>query len=241
MEKVEYRLVRSDDIPFVMEGAGALVKRVIGPGGPLPRIGPLILLDHAEIPPEVGFPMHPHSGFEILTYILRGEVRHKDSEGFEAVVGQGGMQHLMTGRGMWHEEMPGKMGAEALQIWVSLPSDFRDTSPEYRSINPEEIAAIQDGSISRKVLAGRDGPLRFHREVSIEDMSLKGGVEIPLRDREASYALYLLRGDGHVSLGGSDLEAREGDILLLRGVEKPLVEPETGDLRFVLFSLSDLS
>jgi redox-sensitive bicupin YhaK (pirin superfamily) len=233
----DYLLVRAEDLPYVMEGTGALVKRVVGPGSPVPNVGPLILVDHADIPPGVGFPMHPHSGFEILTYVMEGEVRHRDSEGFEAVVGGGGMQHLVTGRGMWHEEMPGRRGAKVLQIWVSLPPEARSVAPAYRSISSEEAPKVKDGPIHRKVLVGPEAPVSFHRSVSIHDIHVMEDTVLERPVADGSLILYVVSGSAAFSLGSESISVGGGDLLLLPLSGSVGVKPAGGALRLALFQI----
>jgi redox-sensitive bicupin YhaK (pirin superfamily) len=233
----DHLLVRSEDLPHVMEGAGALVKRVVGPGSPVRNVGPLVLLDHADIPPGVGFPMHPHSGFEILTYIMEGEVRHKDSEGFEAVVGGGGMQHLVTGRGMWHEEMPGDAGAKVLQIWVSLPPEARNVPPAYRSIPSEEAPEVKEDGVCRKALAGIEAPVRFHHPVAIQDIHVREEGDLHAPSADGSLVLYAISGSSLLCIGSDSLRMREGDLLLLREPRSIKVKPGEGAFRLALFQI----
>lgn len=233
----ELLLVKSDDLPHVMEGAGAVVKRVVGPSSPVPRVGPLILLDHADIPPGVGFPMHPHAGFEILTYIIRGEVRHKDSEGFQAAVEAGGMQHLFTGRGMWHEEMPGSDGATVLQIWVSLPSEAKGLPPAYRSIPEAEVPKGTDGPLSWRLLASPQGPVVFRRRVYVRDAHADGETEVPSSREGFIRVIYAIQGSAELTVASSRVNAASGDLLLIRGSGSMALQPGEDGFRFALFEL----
>lgn len=225
-------LVRESDIPSLMEGAGVVVRRVLGPGGALRRVGPFPLLDHTDIPPEVGFPLHPHSGFEVLTYILRGELKHKDSEGFQATVGAGGAQHLFTGRGVWHEEMPGRDGTDCLQVWVDLPSEARAERPSYRSVLPDEVPVLEATGAHRRLLAGPQGAVRFRQDAAIEDVTLEAETTV---DVGPESFLYGLSGGAHAALGDARTELEEGDLLVVRPGGTLLLTPRNGPFRFGLF------
>ncbi|MDZ7735953.1 MAG: pirin family protein [Gammaproteobacteria bacterium] len=108
------------------DGAGVAIRRAIGTHM-VREIDPFLLLDelYSDNPDDyiAGFPDHPHRGFETITYMLQGTIRHKDSMGNEGLVGSGGVQWMRAGRGIIHSEIPEQ--SEGLlwgfQIWVNLP------------------------------------------------------------------------------------------------------------------------
>src|SRR5919202_957117 len=111
----------------VMEGAGVPVRRVL-PSRTVPYrlVDPFLLLDHFKME-DFGngesFPPHPHRGFEIITYMLRGSSSHSDSEGNQGTVRAGGLQRITTGRGIWHGEGGGGGAGgpvNGLQLWINL-------------------------------------------------------------------------------------------------------------------------
>lgn len=117
------------------EAVGVTINRTIG-GERLILLDPFLLLDHVQIDPsqsssEIGFPRHPHRGIETLSYVLKGQVAHKDSLGNEGRVGSGGSQWMTAGNGIWHEEMlvPTAEGGEFLQLWFNLPQSQKRIKP----------------------------------------------------------------------------------------------------------------
>jgi len=119
------------------DGAGVKLTRVIG-GGELPDLDPFLLLDEfgTDKPEDylAGFPSHPHRGFETVTYMLDGRMRHKDNHGNEGLLVPGSVQWMTAGRGLVHSEMPeqeaGRM--RGFQLWVNLPAKDKMTDPRYQ-------------------------------------------------------------------------------------------------------------
>jgi len=144
----------------VVEGAGVKLKRSM-PTPALDYLDPFLLLDHfgSNNPQDymAGFPMHPHRGIETVTYMLEGEVHHKDSLGNSGVIRKGDVQWMTSGRGIMHEEMPkprvGKMAG--FQLWVNLPAALKMSPPRYQEIRSASIPEISrpDG-VKIRVIAG---------------------------------------------------------------------------------------
>ncbi len=149
------------------EGGGVLLNRAFGPAE-VPQFDPFLLLDdfRSERPEDysAGFPSHPHRGFETVTYVLRGEVEHTDSDGRSGRVRAGGAQWMTAGRGIVHAEMPHGDAEGALagfQLWVNLPSDRKMTAPRYREVAADEIPVINAGGDAVvRLLCGRVGGIR---------------------------------------------------------------------------------
>jgi redox-sensitive bicupin YhaK (pirin superfamily) len=150
----------------VVEGAGVHLQRSIGTHT-LDYLDPFLLLDHfASINPrdyQAGFPLHPHRGIETVTYMLRGEVRHKDTLGNAGAIGAGDVQWMTAGRGIMHEEMPQVRpeGIAGFQLWVNLPAKLKMTKPRYQEIRSKQIPEMKtaDGVIIR-VITGTVGKHR---------------------------------------------------------------------------------
>jgi len=144
----------------VVEGAGVRLKRSIATRR-LDYLDPFLLLDHfASSNPrdyEAGFPLHPHRGIETVTYVLRGEVHHKDTLGNSGSIGAGDVQWMTAGRGIMHEEMPHVRpeGIAGFQLWVNLPAKLKMTKPRYQDIRSGEIPEIKKENGARiRVITG---------------------------------------------------------------------------------------
>jgi redox-sensitive bicupin YhaK (pirin superfamily) len=154
------RLVRGQP---TSDGAGVKLTRVIGTQA-LPQLDPFLLLDEfgSDDPSAyiAGFPNHPHRGFETVTYMLEGRMRHRDNKGNEGVLESGGVQWMTAGRGIVHSEMPeqreGRM--RGFQLWVNLPAAQKMTAPRYQEFDGHRFErATPAPGVSAKVIAGRFG------------------------------------------------------------------------------------
>lgn len=142
------------------DGAGVRMMRLIGTED-LDNIDPFLLLDsfQTDNPGDyiAGFPSHPHRGFETVTYMFAGLLRHKDSVGNEGVIEKGGLQWMTAGSGIVHSEMPEQ--EEGLmwgtQLWVNLPASEKMTAPKYQEFSADQLPreARNDG-IKVVVIAG---------------------------------------------------------------------------------------
>ncbi len=148
------------------DGAGVKLNRIIGQPG-FDRLDPFLLLDEfrSDTPGDyiAGFPEHPHRGFETVTYMLHGRMRHRDSSGNSGLLTSGSVQWMTAGRGLVHSEMPEQDGGLmwGFQLWVNLPARDKMTAPRYQDIAPEnipEIALPQGGKV--RVIAGNLGDVR---------------------------------------------------------------------------------
>lgn len=146
------------------DGAGVKLRRSIG-SELISELDPFLLLDNfgTENPDDyiAGFPSHPHRGFETVTYMIDGQMRHKDSTGAEGVLGPGSVQWMTAGRGIVHSEMPeqreGRMSG--FQLWVNLPAKNKMCTPRYQNIDPDDVPEVVLDNVTLRVLAGEvDGP-----------------------------------------------------------------------------------
>jgi hypothetical protein len=145
------------------EGAGVRLNRLIGKPG-MPDLDPFLLLDEFRSDDAsdyiAGFPDHPHRGFETVTYMLAGRMRHGDNQGNVGLLRPGSVQWMTAGRGIVHSEMPEQEDGLmwGFQLWVNLPAADKMTAPRYQDIDPDAIPVVElaDG-VRVKVIAGRVG------------------------------------------------------------------------------------
>lgn len=124
------------------------------------RLDPFLMLDAfgSDNPGDyiAGFPDHPHRGFETVTYMIAGRMRHRDSAGHEGLLENGGVQWMTAGRGVVHSELPqqqeGRM--EGFQLWLNLPAKDKMREPWYRDIGTAEIPELQLPGARVRVIAG---------------------------------------------------------------------------------------
>ncbi|MFO1292421.1 MAG: pirin family protein [Rubrivivax sp.] len=141
------------------DGAGVKLTRVLTHDLQR-RLDPFLLLDAfaTDQPGDyvAGFPDHPHRGFETVTYMLAGRMRHRDSAGHEGLLTPGAVQWMTAGRGVIHSEMPEQEDGlmEGFQLWLNLPAARKMIAPWYRDIRPEQIPEWQGAGVVARVIAG---------------------------------------------------------------------------------------
>jgi len=192
---------------FVMDGAGVKINRVLTQ--PLQRrLDPFLMLDAFGSDKAgdyiAGFPEHPHRGFETVTYMLAGRMRHRDSAGNEGLVSDGGVQWMTAGRGVAHSEMPEQNEGlmEGFQLWLNLPAKDKMSAPWYRDIPHEEVPRFTlPSGATVKVIAGSSHGVNgaVQREATQPlylDIHLPQGVEFeqPLAAGHNAF-FYVYRGE----------------------------------------------
>jgi hypothetical protein len=224
------------------DGAGVKLRRSLG-SGPHLRFDPFLMLDEffSDDPNDyiAGFPSHPHRGFETVTYMLEGHMRHEDSHGHVGDIGPGDVQWMTAGRGVIHSEMPqqaeGRM--RGFQLWINLPAREKMKPAAYRGIPGSEIPtmALSRGGEAR-VIAGTlrqgdvmvSGPIGgLSTEPLYFDVRLPSGVSATLPTPPThNVFLYVYEGEGVVGDDERALPFRaaglltNGDELKIRAGER---------------------
>ncbi|MGC4094825.1 MAG: pirin family protein [Polyangiaceae bacterium] len=250
---------------FSRDGAGVRLRRSIGSGA-LQLLDPFLLLDeiHSNTPEDYarGFPQHPHRGFETVTYMLEGEMVHRDSVGNHGLLTGGSAQWMTAGRGIVHSEMPRAElgGLWGLQLWVNLPKSLKMTAPRYQDVPPSSIPELLEQGCRVRVVAGNVGRERgpisgIEVEPLFLDVSLpsRGRFEQQLEPAHTAF-LYVLAGEVRLPdakpllagslgvLGAGDLAALSSDsggrALLIAG--RALNEPVARRGPFVMNDEAEL-
>ncbi|WPC06641.1 pirin family protein [Pseudomonas benzenivorans] len=199
------------------DGAGVRLTRVIGGAG-IERFDPFLMLDEfgSDNPDDyiAGFPPHPHRGFETITYMLAGSMRHEDHLGNVGLLQSGGVQWMTAARGIIHSEMPEQEQGvmRGFQLWLNLPRQDKLGEPGYRDIPAAEIPRLTStGGVEVVVIAGRfdDGQVqqagavqRPHTEPQLFDLRLPAGSRIAPRLTDGHRALLYVY-EGSLELPGA--------------------------------------
>jgi redox-sensitive bicupin YhaK (pirin superfamily) len=251
------RVARVVEPRYVMEGAGVRLRRSIA-GAALDYLDPFLLLDHfaSDDPSDylAGFPWHPHRGIETVTYMLAGEVDHRDSIGNAGAIGAGDVQWMTAGGGIMHEEMP-RPGADrrmgGFQLWVNLPASLKMTKPRYQDVPAARIPEVRrdDGTVVRVIAGEVDGVCgavtQIYAEPEYLDVSLPAGSRfIQAVPRGHAAFAYVFEGEGEFGVS-ADLGYRgELDGVLLAAPhlavfgdgDEVRVEADGRAVRFLLVS-----
>ena len=253
------------------DGAGVRITRVISS----PDVGvidPFLMLDEfrSDEPSDYlgGFPNHPHRGFDTVTYMLAGRMRHKDNHGHEGVIGPGGVQWMRAGRGIVHSEMPEQANGLmwGFQLWVNLPAQHKMSAPSYQEYEAGQIPQESRGDdCAIRVISGTTsqgvrgsvsdiptGPLYLDVR-----LAANAQLEEPL-DPQANACVYVFEGVAEVlsngsatrlergvlgRLGGGDgvhLRARQEGARLLLLAARPINEPIAWHGPFVMNTRAEL-
>jgi len=234
-----------------LEGAGVRLVRSIATAR-LDYLDPFLLFDHfgSDDPRDylAGFPMHPHRGIETVTYMLAGEVDHRDTLGNAGAIGAGDVQWMTAGGGIMHEEMPrpheGRMGG--FQLWVNMPAKLKMSAPRYQDVPAATIPVVErdDGARVRVVageIDGVRGPVReIHAEPEYLDVTLPAGVgfEQPVPRGHTAFA-YVFEGEGRF---GDEARAGDGEavahprLVVFGDGDVVRVRADASPVRFLLVS-----
>lgn len=201
------------------DGAGVKLTRLLGTPE-LRVLDPFLMLDkfHSDNPDDylAGFPPHPHRGFETVTYMVEGRMRHKDNKGHEGVIEPGGVQWMTAARGIVHSEMPEQEDGlmSGFQLWVNLPKAEKMKAPAYQEHAEHDVPAdLRDGVVA-KIIAGRtsagvEGPVRdisvdpFYAELRLEPGAV---FEEPISDEKTAFVAVH---SGAIEAGGVGLGEAE--------------------------------
>ena len=232
------------------DGAGVELTRVIGQPD-LPMLDPFLLLDafRTNNPDDyiAGFPPHPHRGFETVTYLLAGRMRHKDNAGHEGVITPGGIQWMTAGRGIVHSEMPEQQDGllEGFQLWINLPAAHKLDVPRYQEFSSEQIPLeTRADGVTVAVITGTTS-LQTHGPVTQPlteplylDVQVPAGVDFtePLPEHHNAF-IYVIEGQARLAgPAGDSVELTRDDLGILAHGTSVTVRAGGDALRFLLLA-----
>ena len=209
------------------DGAGVRLTRIIGQPS-LSELDPFLLLDEfrSDVADDYigGFPEHPHRGFETVTYMLAGRMRHGDNQGNTGLLRPGSVQWMTAGRGIVHSEMPEQEDGLmwGFQLWINLPARDKMTEPRYQDVEPEAIRTIERADGSRiKIIAGQvdgvEGAVWSEAtDPTYLDIGLPAGGQfrhsVPA---EHAAFVYVYDGTARVGEGAAATQINRGDLAVL--------------------------
>ena len=227
---IQRSVLKVMDAPRMLEGAGFEVRRAFAEVD-LRLVDPFILLDHmgaVEYAPgeAKGAPDHPHRGFETVTYMMDGELEHRDSNGGGGIISDGATQWMTAGAGIVHSEMPTEQIVvkggmfHGVQLWVNLPRIEKWLPPQYQDIDADKVVllASEDGGAVVRLIAGNlgnhRGPGSTRTPITYAHASVSPGAQLQVPWRPDFNALaYVLAGRGAV--GPDHLPFKEGQLAVM--------------------------
>ena len=233
------------------DGDGVKLTRLIG-SPYLDQLDPFLLLDAfgSDSPQDYigGFPSHPHRGFETVTYMLAGSMRHEDSAGNAGTIEAGGVQWMTAGKGIIHSEMPQQSAGllAGFQLWINLPSTHKMTPPAYQERTAAEIPieTLKDGTrvkvIAGQTRRGTQGVIENGlTEPVFWDVSLLAGGCLDERLTPTHNAfIYVIAGE--LTIGASQDHLVTGQLAILGSGDGVVIEA-TEASRFLLIAAKPLN
>lgn len=226
------------------DGAGVKLTRVLSHEN-TKDFDPFLMLDafDSKNPDDytLGFPMHPHRGIETVTYLISGEIKHKDSLGNVDKIGKGQCQWMTSGSGILHEEMP--LPSEhmlGIQLWVNLPQENKMCEPKYFPIDESDIKVVENENSTVKIISGHYndavGVTTDYVKVDLLDITVKENQSFSLEvDPEKNLFIYTLSGQGYFGDESKDLVESKTALRFGDGSEFQVKAGEEG-IRFLLFA-----
>ncbi|MFX1427050.1 MAG: pirin family protein [Promethearchaeota archaeon] len=248
MEKIRKIRVTLKSRP-TFEGAGVRLKRAFGYADP--SLDPFLLLDdfHSDDPNDYikGFPWHPHRGIETITYMIHGNIEHKDSLGNGGIIHAGDVQWMTAGSGIIHQEMPKKDSNDTLlwgfQLWANLPASHKMMNPRYRDLKNDEIPEVflNNDNVRVKIICGEingvKGPVQdIITEPEYLDVTINPNTEFlhHIADSHNVFA-YTIEGEGFFDELKAELIRKE-TLVIYREGDAVKISTQNEKIRFLLIS-----
>lgn len=214
---------------------GLNVRRVL-PFRQRRMVGPFIFLDHAgpvNIPTENISSMdvlpHPHIGLSTVTFLLDGQVTHRDSLGVEQIIRPGEVNWMTAGKGIAHSErfedpkILSQESLEMIQTWVALPEKDEEAEPAFTNFSPEELPVVTDKGIRMRLIAGRayglTNKVKTHSPLFYLHVNLEAGTQINLPAQYAERAAYVVK--GRIEIAGYHYTG--GQMIVFGKTEEPVM------------------
>ncbi|WP_256288213.1 pirin family protein [Halobellus inordinatus] len=192
----------------VQHGTGVTSNRAFPTNAYPQHLDPFVLFERFYIEPDKGFPMHPHEGFEIVSYLLEGGMDHEDSLGVANTATEGDVMRVTTGSGIRHSEFPADGAAcNGLQLWVNLPRARKDIDPGYADADAEELPTESRPGATITTVVGEGSPIELQTPMEYLDVRVTDRWTWSVADGWSGF-LYGVDGTGRVdgwSFGEGDV------------------------------------
>lgn len=186
------------------------ITRLMSPGDIGQLVKPFIFLDYVEAPAGAGpnFGFHPHSGIATLTFPLNFDVQHETSSGQIDLVQRGGIEWVVTGKGIWHRAKPlnGENMQNAFQTWFSLPPSFETSEPSAMFIQPDDVPVSGNVKILLGTYAGKKSPIPAPFDICYLWVELKDSESFSYQPSENHQIAWTFSQKGSVEVNGSQLK-----------------------------------
>ena len=164
----------------VQHGTGVHSNRAFPTNAYPSNLDPFVLFERFYIDPDQGFPMHPHRGFEIVSYMLDGGMEHEDSLGVTNTAEAGEAMRITAGEGIRHSEFPaGGAACTGLQLWVNLPREAKGVDPDYEDASAAELPTERLDGATVTTVVGDGSPISLRTPMEYLDVAVAGADADP--------------------------------------------------------------
>ncbi|MDS0221033.1 pirin family protein [Haloarcula sp. S1AR25-5A] len=208
---------------MVQHGTGVNSNRAFPTDSYPNNLDPFVLFEQFYIDPDKGFPMHPHRGFEIVSYMIEGGMEHEDSLGVTNTAYENDAMRITTGSGIRHSEFPADgQACTGLQLWVNLPEAEKDADPDYVDATADELPTEERDGATVTTVIGDGSPISLHTPMEYLDVTVADAWTWTVPDEWSGF-LYGVAGDGTVAgqafTAGDVLPVTDGGSVTLRSDE----------------------
>ncbi|KKI90915.1 pirin [Bacillus sp. SA1-12] len=240
---MDIKIIKPQDQAFGQFDGGKIAEQkpigFSGEGSLINRLGPLFYWAWAKTEGESGIGFHPHQGFEILTYNIKGKVRHQDTLGTISEVGTGGVQVMQTGSGVQHAETVPEP-SEAFQIWFEPHlSKAIKRSPTYSKYVHEDFPVTSENGVIIKTILGEHSPINLMTDGKMYDVLIRNDATYKYSlSPNRTLAGLSIRGHGGL-IDESGLRFDNKDFLIIQSekAESFTIQPKGEELRMLLIEI----
>ncbi|GCF14561.1 hypothetical protein Harman_24960 [Haloarcula mannanilytica] len=217
---------------MVQHGTGVNSNRAFPTDSYPNNLDPFVLFEQFYIDPDKGFPMHPHRGFEIVSYMIEGGMEHEDSLGVTNTAYENDAMRITTGSGIRHSEFPADgQACTGLQLWVNLPQAEKDADPDYVDATADELPTAERGGATVTTVIGDGSPISLYTPMEYLDVSVADAWTWSVPEEWSGF-LYGVAGDGTVEgqsfAAGDVVPVTDAQSLTLRSDESLRVVAVSG-------------
>jgi redox-sensitive bicupin YhaK (pirin superfamily) len=217
---------------MVQHGTGVNSNRAFPTDSYPHNLDPFVLFEQFYIDPDDGFPMHPHRGFEIVSYMIEGGMEHEDSLGVANTAYENDAMRITTGSGIRHSEFPADgQACTGLQLWVNLPQAEKDAEPDYVDATADSLPTEERDGATVTTVIGEGSPVTLHTPMEYLDVSVTDAWTWSVPEEWSGF-LYGVSGngtvEGHSFTDGDVLSVTDARSVTLRGDESLRVVAVSG-------------
>ncbi|MBD0383959.1 pirin family protein [Paenibacillus sedimenti] len=209
-----------------------------GEGSLINRLGPLFYWAWAQSKGEGGIGFHPHQGFEILSYNIKGKGRHQDTLGTDSVLGAGGVQVMQAGSGIHHAESLLEP-SEGFQIWFEpYLTEAIKRPPTYSKYGHEDFPIVSENGVTVKTILGEHSPIHIVTDAKMYDVQIANGATYKyLLSPNRTLAGLAIRGDGVI--GGQEVSFENKDFVIIQSEKDETITIQSKDeeLRMLIIEI----